>query len=56
MSFKKRRKALLQLMMAKQHGHAVVMVVRFRNQDVPNFLRRLSEFERASRKSRLIVR
>jgi hypothetical protein len=55
MSFEKGRKALLQRMSAKSASR-VVRTIRFRNQDVPKFLKNLDRFERASRKSRLVAK
>ena len=56
MSFEKRRKALLNRMSSKASGQPVSKVIRFRNNDVPNFLRGLDKFESASRKVRLVIK
>ena len=55
-SFEKNREILRQLMAARAKGHVITKIIPFQNQDVPNYLARLNRFEKASQRSRLIVR
>ena len=55
MSFKQGRKALLVKMSAKSRKQAIKKVIRFRNDDVPKYLRKLDRFEQASKKATLTV-
>lgn len=56
MSFKESRKALLAQMTSKAKGETQEMVIRFQNEDVPNFLKELNNFEKESRKARFVVK
>ncbi len=56
MSFDESRKALLTQMSSKAKGKAQEKVIHFINDDVPKFLKDLDDFEKQSRKSRLIVK
>ena len=56
MSFEQRRKVLLNRMTAHAKGQTVKKVIRFQNDDVPQFLRGLERFEKESRRSRLVVK
>ena len=53
-SFESSRKALL--VAASKNRKAVKKVVRFSNNDVPEFLSRLEEFEKHSKNARLVVK
>jgi hypothetical protein len=55
MSFEKRRRVLLNRMTSRAKGQTVEKVIRFQNDDVPQFLRSLDRFEKESRKVRLVV-
>ncbi len=55
MSFKKGRKELLVRMSAKSGNQAIKKTIRFRNDDVPKYLRELDKFEKASKKAALVV-
>ena len=55
MSFKQGRKALLVKMSAKSRKQAIKKVIRFRNDDVPKYLRDLDKFEEASKNATLVV-
>jgi hypothetical protein len=56
MSFEKTKKNLLKRMISRKSGKSVQQVVPFQNDDVPTFLRNLDEFEKQSKKSRVLVR
>lgn len=57
LSFEQRRKELLVRMSAQAGKQKVIKkVIPFRNDDVPNFLRELDEFEEKSRQVDLVVR
>ena len=56
MSFEKTKKHLLKRMISKKSGETVEQVVPVRNDDVPEFLRNLDEFEKQSKKCRVMVR
>ncbi len=55
MSFQRSRQALLNRMSAKSRER-VSKVIRFRNNDVPEFLKNLDRFETQSRRKRLVAR
>lgn len=46
---------MLVKMSAKAGKRAIKKVIQFRNDDVPNYLRKLNEFEAASRQAHLVV-
>ncbi len=53
------QKALLDAMIeyARKHGlETYTIIVRFDNNDVPEFLKKLDELERQSRESKLVVK
>ncbi len=50
-----RRKALLAALRGCGGKRGPVQVIRFRNQDVPRFLRKLTAFERTSEKTSLMI-
>jgi len=54
MSFEKTKKNLLKRMTSKKSGKTVI--VEFKNDDVPTFLRNLDEFEKVSKKCRIMVK
>jgi hypothetical protein len=54
-SFEASRKELQVTLSRGCGGKPVDVVIRFDNDDVPNFLKKLDEFEAASRKSRLVI-
>jgi len=54
MSFEKTKKNLIKRMTSKKSGKTVV--VEFKNNDVPTFLRNLDEFEKTSKKCRVMVK
>jgi hypothetical protein len=54
-SFKQGRKALLLKMSARAGRRIIKKVIRFRNDDVPKYLRDLDKFETASRNATLVV-
>lgn len=54
-TFEQSRKALLARMSARSRQPEIKKVIRFRNDDVPRYLRKLDEFERLSRKANLVV-
>jgi len=56
MSFEKTKKNLLKRMISKRSGKTVEQVVEFENDDVPTFLRNLDEFEKKSKKCRVMVK
>lgn len=56
MSFEQSKKKLLKRMISKKAGKTVEQVVKFHNDDVPTFLRGLDEFERRSKKCRVLVK
>ncbi len=56
MTFEHSRKALLTQMTSNAKGKAIEKIIHFTNDDVPKFLRDLDQFEKQSRKSRLIVK
>ena len=56
MSFEKNKKNLLKRMISKKSGKTVEQVVEFENDDVPMFLRNLDEFEKKSKKCRIMVK
>jgi len=55
MSFKQGRRELLVKMAAKAGNQTIRKVIPFRNDDVPNDLRELAKFEKASRHVNLVV-
>ena len=55
MSFEQGRKELLVKMSAKAGKRAIKKVIHFRNDDVPNYLRKLNAFEESSRQANLVV-
>jgi hypothetical protein len=56
MSFEQCRQALLKDVTRKAGANAVEKVVKFQNNDVPSFLKKISEFEEESRKCRLVAK
>lgn len=56
MSFEDKRRALRQEVSKATSAASVTKTIQFRNEDVPRFLERLREFERESRKSKLLLR
>lgn len=54
-TFEESRKALLVGLTAQAKGKGTEKVIRFNNDDVPEFLRKLDEFEARSRKTCLMV-
>jgi len=56
MSFEQTKKNLLKRMISKKTGKPVDQVIRFRNNDVPTYLRGLDEFEKRSKKCRVLVK
>ena len=54
-TFEATRKDLLDAMSSRHHANVEERVLPFTNDDVPQFLRRLDDFEAASRKIRLRV-
>jgi len=54
MSFENTKKKLIRRMISKKSGKTVI--VEFKNDDVPTFLRNLDEFERISKKCRVMVK
>jgi hypothetical protein len=56
MTFEQNRKALLIQMTSKTKAKTEERIIQFRNQDVPEFLKSLDEFEEKSRKSSIIVK
>jgi len=55
-SFEQSRKALLVGLMARARGRATEKVIRFSNDDIPNFLHRLDKFEAMSRQTCVMVK
>ena len=56
MSFKESRKVILDQMTSKAKGKVQDKVIRFGNEDVPQFLRNLDDFESKSRKTSVVVK
>ena len=56
MSFKESRKVILDQMTSKAKGKVHDKVIRFGNEDVPQFLRNLDDFESKSRKTSVVVK
>ena len=56
MTFEQSRRDLLAQMTSKAKGKTEEKIIQFRNNDVPKFLEALNEFEKKSRKSRIIVK
>ena len=54
-TFEEGREDLLVTASAQAKGSPVTKVIRFRNDDVPEFLKRFNEFEKRSRKARIPV-
>jgi hypothetical protein len=54
MSFEKTKKNLIKRMTSKKSGK--IVVAEFKNNDVPTFLRNLDEFEKISKKCRVMVK
>jgi hypothetical protein len=54
-SFEEGRKELLVKMSARSRKQAISKVIPFRNNDVPNYLRKLDKFEEKSRQANLVV-
>lgn len=54
MSFEKTKKNLIRRMTSKKGGKTVI--VEFKNDDVPTFLRNLDAFEKISKKCRVMVK
>lgn len=56
MSFEQSRKAILTQMTSNAKGKAQEKIIRFRNDDVPTFLKNLDDFEKQSRKNSITVK
>jgi hypothetical protein len=56
MNFNKMRKNLLKEMESKANGKIYERIIPFRNNDIPIFLKKMDEFEKRSRKNRLVVK
>ena len=55
-SFHESRKALLVGLTAKAKGQETEKIIRFGNDDVPDFLRKLDSFEAKSRQACVVVK
>ncbi len=56
MTFEQSRKALLIQMTSNTKGKAIEKIIHFTNDDVPKFLIDLDNFEKQSRKSRIVIK
>lgn len=56
MSFEESRKAILAQMTSNAKGQTQEKTIHFRNNDVPEFLRNLDDFEKQSRKNSITVK
>jgi len=56
MSFEESRKAILTQMSSNAKGKTQEKTIRFRNDDVPTFLKNLDDFEKQSRKNSITVK
>ena len=54
-SFDERRRATLDHMASISVGDSVEMTIRFKNNDVPEFLKRLDDFEKESEKTDFVL-
>lgn len=56
MSLAQSRKAISAQMSSNSRGKIEEKVIRFRNDDVPKFLKSFDKFEKKSRKTRIVVK
>lgn len=56
MSFKQSREAIIRDLSRKAGAKTIERVIKFQDNDVPTFLKKISKFEEESRKCRLVAK